>query len=167
MFLLLFALWIVFNGKCTAEIALLGLPVCALIYAFTCRYIGLSPRRELRWLRRGLRALSYLGFLLREIVRANLRVLRLVWSPLLVPEPELRSFRTRLRTEFGWAVLANSITLTPGTVTVHVRDDLFLVHCLDRDMAEGLESSDFERKIAVLEGAAPDSGAEHGEGGSV
>ena len=156
MFCILFGLWIIFNGKWTVEIALLGLAVCALIYGFTCKYIGLTPKREWRCLRKAGKAVAYLGFLLAEIVKANLQVLRLIWSPRLTPEPELRSFRTRLQTEFGKAILANSITLTPGTITVHVREDLFLVHCLDSEMAQGLENSQFEQKILKMEGKRND-----------
>ena len=154
MFCILFGLWIVFNGKWTGEIALLGLFVCALIYGFTCKYIGLSPKQEWRYLRKAGKAMAYLGFLLGEIVKANLQVLRLVWSPRLTVEPELHSFRTKLKSEFGKTILANSITLTPGTITVHVRADLFLVHCLDREMGQCLENSEFEQKVLKMEGSS-------------
>ena len=137
MFCILFGLWIVFNGKLTLEIALTGIPVCGLIYAFTCKYIGLSPRQELRWMRRAGKAFSYLGFLAGEIAKAGLGVLRLIWSPRMEPEPELISFRTRIKSEFGKAILV-------------------MVHCLDRDMARGLENSAFERRIRSMEGEGND-----------
>ena len=151
MFFILWGLWIVFNGKCTLEIALLGAFISALIYAFTCKYIGLSPRRELLYVRRAGKAVVYLWVLLVDILKANWQVLRLIWSPRLEVEPERRSFHTRLKTDMGKTILANSITLTPGTITVHVKDDLLLVHCLDREMGEGLENSDFEKRAAKLE----------------
>lgn len=156
MFCILFGLWIVFNGKLTLEIALLGIFVCGLIYAFTCKYIGLSPKQEWRYLRRAGQAFAYLGFLLKEIMKANIAVMRLIWSPRLMPEPELRSFRTNLKSDFGKTILANSITLTPGTITVHVRDDLFLVHCLDNAMGQSLEDRAFERQILKMEGNSDD-----------
>ena len=157
MFCILFGLWIIFNGRWTAEIALTGAAVSALIYAFTCKYIGLSPRQELRWVRRAGKALSYLGYLLGQIFRAGFRVLGMVWRFRREPEPELRSFRTGIRTEFGKAILGDSITLTPGTVTVRVQGDRLLVHCLDGSMAEGLENSEFERRIRRME-AGEDGG---------
>ena len=43
---------------------------------------------------------------------------------------------------------------SPGTITVHVRDDLFLVHCLDREMGQGLENSEFEQKVLKMEGSS-------------
>lgn len=151
MYLILFGLWLVFNGKWTAEIALLGLVVCAAVYWFTCRFIGLSPKKELEYVRNAPKAFSYLWLLIKEIFKANWQVLRLIWSPRLEVEPELHTFHTRLKTDMGKTVLANSITLTPGTITVHVREDLFMVHCLDREMAEGLEDSVFEQRAEELE----------------
>ena len=151
MFLILFGLWVVFNGKWTTEIALLGVAVSGLIYAFTCAFIGLSPKKELRYLRNAGRGIAYLWLLLREIFKANWQVLRLIWSPRLEVESELHTFRTKVKSDFGKAILANSITLTPGTITVHVRDDLFMVHCLDRELAEGLEDSEFEKRLEKME----------------
>ena len=151
MFLILFGLWVVFNGKWTTEIALLGIAVSGLIYAFTCAFIGLSPRKELHYLRNAGRGMAYLWLLLREIFKANWQVLRLIWSPRLEVEPELHTFHTKVKSDFGKAILANSITLTPGTITVHVRDDLFMVHCLDRELAEGLEDSEFEQRLEKME----------------
>ncbi len=151
MFLILFGLWVVFNGKWTTEIALLGVAVSGLIYAFTCAFIGLSPRKELRYLRNAGRGLAYLWLLLREIFKANWQVLRLIWSPRMEVEPELHTFHTKVKSDFGKAILANSITLTPGTITVHVRDDLFMVHCLDRELADGLEDSEFEQRLEKME----------------
>ena len=151
MFLILFGLWVVFNGKWTTEIALLGVVVSGLIYAFTCAFIGLSPRKELHYLRNAGRGMAYLWLLLREIVKANWQVLRLIWSPRMEVEPELHTFHTKVKSDFGKAILANSITLTPGTITVHVRDDLFMVHCLDRELAEGLEDSEFEQRLEKME----------------
>ena len=151
MYLILFGLWLIFNAQFTLEIALVGLAVCAAVYWFTCRFIGLSPKKELEYVRKAPQAFSYLGFLVAEIFKANFQVLRLIWSPRLEVEPELHTFHTRLKTEMGKAVLANSITLTPGTITVHVRDDLFMVHCLDAEMAEGLENSAFEQRTLKME----------------
>ena len=151
MFLILFGLWVVFNGKWITEIALLGIAVSGLIYAFTCAFIGLSPRKELHYLRNAGRGMAYLWLLLREIFKANWQVLRLIWSPRLEVEPELHTFHTKVKSDFGKAILANSITLTPGTITVHVRDDLFMVHCLDRELADGLEDSEFEQRLEKME----------------
>ena len=69
----------------------------------------------------------------------------------------MTSFRTRLRTDAGKVVLANSITLTPGTITVDVEDDVFLVHCLDDSFAPEVEQFDMETRVMRVEGGHEDA----------
>lgn len=152
MYILFFALWVIFNGRWTTEIALIGLVVAGLVYAFTCKFIGLSPKKEWQALRKLPRALAYAGFVVKEIFKANMQVLHFIYSPRMEAEPQLRDFRTRLKTDGGKVALANSITLTPGTITVNVKESTYLVHCLDSSMAEGLEDSEFERRLLKMEG---------------
>ena len=151
MFFLLFALWIVFNGTWTSEIAITGAVLCGLIYLFIWKFMDYSPKTEWRLLKRFPRALMYLGYLLTEICLAVRQTLHYIWSPKEEVEPQLVSFHTKVRTEAGKVVLANSITLTPGTITVDVRDDLFLVHCLDETYAEGIDDTEMERRVCRLE----------------
>jgi len=122
------------------------------VYAFTCKFVGLSPKKEWQALRKVPKALRYAGFVVKEIFKANMQVLHFIYSPRMEVEPQLRDFRTRLKTDGGKVALANSITLTPGTITVNVKEDAYLVHCLDSSMAEGLEDSEFEQKLLEMEG---------------
>lgn len=96
----------------------------------------------------------YLPWLVKEILWANLRVIRLVWSPRLEIDPRMTDVRCWLRTETGRALFADSITLTPGTVTVTVGPDRFQVHALTRgDVIEGDEEQGMQRRVAALEPA--------------
>ena len=70
-------------------------------------------------------------------------MLKLILSPRLTPEPRLVRFRTDLKSGLAKVMLANSITLTPGTITVTVEGNEFLIHCLDEELAEGIEQSAF------------------------
>lgn len=158
MFFLIFAAWLILNGKITLEICVLGLVLSAALFLFLCRFMDYSPRKELQLLKRLPLLLRYLGVLIREIVKANLEVLGLILSPELEPEPALVYFDTDLRSELAKAMLANSITLTPGTITVSVEGSRFCVHCLDRKFAEGLNDSAFVRLIREIE--APDPAKE-------
>ena len=76
----------------------------------------------------------------------------LIWSPEKEIEPRVTSFHTRLKTDAGKVVLANSITMTPGTITVDVQDDLFLIHCLDESFDVGTEGFEMEDRIMKIEG---------------
>ena len=147
----LFAFWWILNGKMTVELAVIGLVLSGLIRLFTWRFMGLTLRREWQAIRRLPALLAYVAFLVGEIARSAAKTIRLIWSPTLVCEPRLASFRTRLRTRAGKAVLANSITLTPGTITVDIRGDRYLVHCLDTDFGDGLEGSAMEERILRVE----------------
>ena len=67
-------------------------------------------------------------------------------------EPVIVKVHTNLKTETARVILANSITLTPGTITVSLVDQELLVHCLDKSLAEGMEDSEFVRLLEKLEG---------------
>jgi len=114
-----------------------------------------------RWLTRlpWLRILLYLPWLEWEIVKANVQVLKLVLGPMDRVRPRVVRFRTGLETEVSRVTLANSITLTPGTVTLDLTGDgEYLVHAIDAPSAEGLLAGDMARKVAHTfgEGQAPE-----------
>ncbi|MCI8276261.1 MAG: Na+/H+ antiporter subunit E [Lachnospiraceae bacterium] len=151
MFLLFLAFWIILNGRFTWEIFLFGLVVSAAVYWFICRFMDYGLRKDFLLLKNAGLFVLFLGVLIREIARANLGVLRLILSPKYLPEPALVYFKTDLKSGICKVLLANSITLTPGTITVSVEGDEFLVHCLDKEMAEGIEDSEFVRILRRME----------------
>lgn len=153
-FLFLFVLWVMWNGKVTLEIVVLGVFICAALYLFINRFMGYSLKAEQKVLRCCGKAFRYFWFLLVEIVKANLETTKMIFAFDTEPEPVLVKFKTNLCTETGWVILANSITLTPGTLTVELCDGEFLVHCLDESFSEGMEQSEFIEKISELEAAA-------------
>ena len=163
MFFLLFGFWVLLNGKWTMEIGIVGLIVCAALYAFMCAFMGYSPRQEWRVLRRLPRIIGYILYLVKEIFASAYATMKLIWSPREEIQPRVTSFHTRLRTDAGKVVLANSITMTPGTITVDVEGDLFLIHCLDETFDVGQEGFDMENRIMQIEGpartAAPETAA--------
>ncbi len=157
MFWVLFGFWLLLNGRVTWEIALTGLALSGLLYAFIWKFMGYSPRREWQAVKRLPRFLAYVAWLVGQIFASAFAVIRLIWSPGLEAEPRLTSFRSRLKTGVGRTVLANSITLTPGTVTVDVQEDRFLVHCLDTDFEEGLAEGGMQRRAEALEKGGRDA----------
>ncbi len=151
MFLAFFAVWILFNGRFTLEIALIGLPVAALLYLFCLRFLGLTVRQDLMFCRRAHLFLAYVGLLLWEILRANAAVLRRVLSPRFSPSPVLVTVRPDLRTKLCRVLYANSITLTPGTITVSLEDGVYRIHCLDESFSQDLEDTPMVRLLKRLE----------------
>lgn len=161
-FLFLFVLWVIWNGKVTLEIAVLGILICAVLYLFINRFMGYSPQAEKKVLRCFGKVIRYFLFLLGEIIKANLDTAKMIFAFDTEPEPVLVRFKADLDTEAGQVILANSITLTPGTLTVDICDGEFLVHCLDESFSEGMEQSEFIRKIQGLEAAAGRRGDKYG-----
>ena len=150
MYLLLYVLWILFNGRLTAEICLLGLAIVALVGLFAWKLLAYTPKTELRLLAKLPLFVVYLFVLRWEILKANFRVAGLILRPK-TAEPALVTVEIDLRSEFARYILANSITLTPGTITVKLEGKRFTVHCLREDLIEGIETGVFVRLLKKLE----------------
>ena len=151
MYIILFLIWIIFNGKLTWEIALFGLGIVSAIYAFLCVFMGYSVKKDILFCKKSLRLIQYAVVLVWEIIKANAAVVRMILSPRFQNEPVLIKFRTDLKTRMAKVLLANSITLTPGTITVSLEGDEYTVHCLDKSLAEGIDTSVFVRLLHKLE----------------
>ena len=86
-----------------------------------------------------------------EILKANGAVFRMIYSAKYNIEPAVVHFKTTLHSTFARVLLANSITLTPGTITVSLKDDEYVVHCLDKELAMGIDSSIFVKLLERIE----------------
>ncbi len=147
MFVLFFAVWVLLNGKLNWEIAAFGVVISAAIYVFCCKFMHYSVKRDLRTLRGLPRLISLLGTLIAEICRSAFALLPYIYGGK-KPDPLVARFRADgIDSDTGRVFLANCITMTPGTITGSLKDGEYLVHCLDKSLAEGLEDSDFVRKI--------------------
>ena len=150
MFVLCFLLWIIINGRITWEVAAFGAAVSAAVTLAARKLTGLTREKEWRLFRKLPSVIGYLGFLILEILRANLAVIRQVYKRK-APDPCLKTFTAPLNATAARVALADSITLTPGTITAGLEESRFTVHCLDRSMSEGLEDSGFVRRLQSME----------------
>lgn len=151
MFILLIVIWFIFNGKITTEIFILGILLSACIYLFMCRFMDYGLRKDIALIKKSVYFLYYIGVLIVEIIKANVQVMHLVLTDREVAEPVIIGYKTRLKTNLSRVILANSITLTPGTITVSLEEDELVVHCLDKSMAEGMDDLIFERLLEKME----------------
>lgn len=151
MYLILMAVWLILNGRVTLEICIFGVVISTALFVFLCRFLDYSLRRELLLYRLVPFGIRYFFALVEEIVKANVCVLRIITSLELQPEPALVYFDAHFRTGLAKVLLANSITLTPGTITVSVEGDHYCVHCLDRELADGIEDSVFVKLLQEME----------------
>ena len=151
MFFLIFVVWLILNGRVTVEICLFGVVISAALIFFMCRFMDYSIKKELLLFRLTPFLLRYFWVLVEEIVKANVCVMKILLSPAMQPEPALVYFDTKLKSGLAKFLLANSITLTPGTITISVEGTRFCVHCLDRELADGMETSVFVKLLEEME----------------
>ncbi|MBQ5973628.1 MAG: Na+/H+ antiporter subunit E [Oscillospiraceae bacterium] len=151
MFFLLLAFWLVLNARVTPETLILGVVLCGAVWAFAVKYLDYSPRAELRAAGWVFFLPVYGAVLIAEIVKANFAVLGLILRPGRRPDPVVVTFRPPLKRRVFQVLLANSITLTPGTITLTLEDGEFTVHCLDESLSHGLGNSVFVRLLARME----------------
>jgi multicomponent Na+:H+ antiporter subunit E len=130
VWLLLFAIWIGANSTVAVESLLVGALISGVLaFAFThrdgvWRDFRLAPAQVYHFL-------LYTGTFLVELIRANVNMLRHVYSPRIAIDPGLVEIKTGLKSPIGRLALANSIALTPGSLVIDVKDDTLSVHWLD------------------------------------
>ena len=151
MYLLYFIVWIIFAGDITLEICIFGAVIAAVIFAFTCKFMDYSIEKEKKNLKKSFQFLHYIAVLVKEMLLANVQTIKMILSEKEEVKPTLVDFKTDIKSETGKVLLANSITLTPGTITVELDDSGYVVHCLDESMAGGMDESVFVELIRKLE----------------
>lgn len=151
MVLLLFVIWIILNGKFTLEIALFGIVFSVLLTLFSIKYMDYNIKNEFKMIKKTGLFLKLLAVLFIEIAKSNKQVIYWVFSDRYRMEPALVSFSVDLKKSWSKVILSNFITLTPGTITVLLEDNILSVHCLDKSLAEGIESSSFVKILKELE----------------
>ena len=148
MILTVFLTWVILNGKITVEILIFGLLLSVAVFLFADRFMDHTIKKELTFYRCLPLYLAFAGVLAVELLKANLSVIALVLSPKKETVPKIVQFRTNLQSRATRAMLANAITITPGTITAELEDDQYTVHCLDEDFAEGLGTGTL---VSILE----------------
>ena len=151
MFVVLLLLWVIFSGNLTAANLGLGAVISALVTFFCSKYMGYDSRRFWKSMKKAPAFLKYLAVLLKEILRENFLVISWIYRKE-QPEPTLVRFTSTLESEALRVLVADSITLTPGTYTVKLEGQEYAVHALDDSFQPGIEYSDFFQMAKKLEG---------------
>lgn len=152
LFVLLFAIWLAWSGLYKPLVVALGIVSCLLCVWITRRMhsAGSHPVTLATVLRAG----TYMPWLLKEIALANWQVIRIVLSPSLPVQPTVIQLTGSQRSELGRVVYGNSITLTPGTLTMDVDGDRFTVHALTSEGAAQLQAGEMNDRVTRMEGGA-------------
>lgn len=151
MFILLFAAWIIFNGQFTLEIAIFGLFVAAAVYFFCCKFMDFSIKKDIRCIKKTGIFLWFVGALLVEIVKSNLITAKWILTNRYEVEPVLITFDMHFKTNIARVLYANSITLTPGTITVKQEGNIFTVHALEKSYTDDINGGKIAEILYKLE----------------
>ena len=144
--------WLVLSGKFDLFHISLGI-VSSAIVTYTSGDMLLKARRLGGLPGNWLRFIAYVPWLLFEILRANMHVMRLVFHPRMMEliDPRMIRFESRLNDEMARFIFANSITLTPGTITVYVSIfGKYSVHAIDKASGQGLPGEMEDRVGAIF-----------------
>ncbi len=148
--LMLFGLWLLLSGHFEPVLLGLGVASCVLV-VWIARRMDLVDREglsaQLTW-----RALPYWGWLAWQIVKTNVEVALIILTPKMPISPRMVRVRASQKSELGHVVYANSITLTPGTVTVDLVDGGLEVHALTKAAADDLASGEMDRRVTAMMG---------------
>jgi multicomponent Na+:H+ antiporter subunit E len=150
--LALFAFWLLLSGHYTPFLLAAGLAWSLLIVWFCDRLMSVVDR-EGHPVHLTLSALTYWPWLLWEIAKSAWDVTKRILDPKLPISPVLVRLKAGQHSDVGRVIYANSITLTPGTITMELSGDDLLVHALTREGAESLKGGDMDRRCCRFEGA--------------
>lgn len=149
IYVLLLGLWLVFAERFSIEVLITGI--------FGVILVALMNKKLIKKIRLsiGLKSIpyffEYIFILFYEIIKANIHVAILVLSPTPKLSPTFVKHKISLKSDLNRTILANSITLTPGTLTVSMDDDVMLIHCLTEEFSKSIEDTRFEKILMELE----------------
>lgn len=145
------ALWLLLSGH-VAETLLLGLGAASVMLTLIISGRMGVIDREGHPAHLALRGLLYWPWLIKEIVIANIDVGKAILGLTDNVRPSVFTIKASQTTDLGKTIYANSITLTPGTVTIALNDDEMTIHALTPAAAEGLAAGEMDRRVAKVEG---------------
>ena len=146
---ILFAFWALLSGKFDAFHLGLGVICCGLTaYLFHDLLFANVRVGDMRIV--AARFVRYIPWLIQQIVLSNFHVASLVVRPKMPIAPQIVKFKTKLETDISFVTLANSITLTPGTITMDIKDGVYYVHALSKKVADDLNTGEMEDRVAHI-----------------
>ncbi|MBR2562983.1 MAG: Na+/H+ antiporter subunit E [Eubacterium sp.] len=152
VFLALFLLWLLFNGRCTPDVIGFGIVLSMAVSVFAVKICGWSDRKARHFLRIIGQMIVYIFCLFFEIIKANLAVIRVILSPKDGRyAPRIFRFDSCLETKALETILADSITITPGTYTIGVEGRELVVHGLNKEFEDSTPGSGLNHRLIRMQ----------------
>jgi len=150
IFIVIFLFWFALSGMTSINMLFLGL-ISSLFIAYIINKMDLIDHEVSFHNFNIIRLISYIFWLIKEIIISSLMVCIYIILPSKRVSPKIIKVKCSQKSEAAKVLYANSITLTPGTVTIDVSDDVFTVHTLDKPFKESLESKKMDKKVTDIE----------------
>jgi multicomponent Na+:H+ antiporter subunit E len=150
VFIILYLNWILWSGKFDAFHLLLGVISCSLVTFMSHDLLLKRKKISPKILVESFRFIRYVPWLLYQIILSNIHVASLVLSPRMPIDPKIIRYKTKLKNDIALVTFANSITLTPGTITADISNGEYIVHALSRKVADDLMTGEMEDKVAHI-----------------
>ena len=148
LFFILYLHWILWSGKFDAFHLSLGIISCALVTFMSHDLYFQRKKVSSKLIVEAIRFIKYIPWLFYQIVLSNIHVASLVLSPRMPIDPKMIRYKTRLTKDISLVTFANSITLTPGTITADIHEGEYYVHALSKKVADDLMTGEMEDKVA-------------------
>lgn len=143
-YLLLFGFWLILSPKISEQSIFMGLSVSALVVLYSKDILFDQLEMPLYQMKHFLNMTHFIAILLVEIVKANIDVAKIVLNPSLPIQPQFIRVPMMIKNDMNKVIYGNSVTLTPGTLTVDITEDDFIIHALTNEAAEAMENSFIE-----------------------
>ncbi|MFT5871634.1 MAG: multicomponent Na+:H+ antiporter subunit E [Clostridium sp.] len=141
--------WIVISENAKVETICIGIIISLLVASLNKDLM--CGKRKLNFKKNTARWITYIIIWIKEIVVSNFNVAKIVLSPQILISPKIVTINTKIKSDFHKTIFANSITLTPGTLTISMVRDEIIVHCLKEEFSRELTNSVFEKIILKIE----------------
>ncbi|HDH05667.1 MAG TPA: hypothetical protein ENH01_08140 [Nitrospirae bacterium] len=149
--IIMFVFWMLLSGEFSFILILSGI-ISSLLVSYWSHDLLIGNADIKPEAARVVRFIKYLPWLLWQIVLSNIDLVYLTLHPELPIDPRMISFKNEYKTDMGKVTLANSITLTPGTVTIEVNNEEFIVHAISEESAKSLISGEMQARVMKIEG---------------
>ncbi len=144
------ALWLLWSGMFEPLMLAFGLASCIFAALITSKLQVVDSRE--RPLLIFARMIGYIPWIAWEVVKSNIDVAKRIWQPQMDISPTIVTVKATQETALGLVIHANSITMTPGTLSIDVEPGLIEVHALSADSIADLHNGEMDRRVSKLEG---------------
>ncbi len=151
MIFVLYILWFIFNGSFSVQTFVIGFIVCCTLYFFLCRFLGYKVKNDIASVKKIPLFIKFVVVLFYYILISNISVIKIILSPKRKPDSQIVTFNPELKKFSTRCILANSITLTPGTYTVKLENGQYTVHTLTPEFSKELKKLHILKYIKKME----------------